>query len=464
MKPTLQEQIAAFEARRAASVARMNEIVEAAGEEGATLDTAQQEEFDTLQQDIESIDGHLRRLKLVEAQQVRSATPVNGDTVTRAIGSRSGSPIITVRANVKKGTAFTRYAIALMRSRGDLMLAAEIAKHWHDTTPEVETVLRAAVAAGTTTDPAWAAPLVEYQTMADEFIELLRPQTIVGRITGFRRVPFNIKMPAQQSGSTVGWVGEGKPKPVSALAFETVTLGFAKIAGIVVMTEELIRFSNPSAEDIVSRDLTETVAELIDRDFVDPAKAAVPGTSPASITNGAVSIPASGVTADALRADIRALFAAFIAANLSIAGAVWITDPVTALSIGMMQNPLGQAEFPGVDQNGGLLLGLPVIPSANVPNDPTTGGMLILCLPREILLADDGGVTLDASREASLQMNSAPTEGAAQLVSLWQNNMAALRAERAINWARRRPESVVYITGAHYGAAEAAGGDNGGAG
>jgi hypothetical protein len=36
-----------------------------------------------------------------------------------------------------------------------------------------------AVAAGTTQDPTWAAPLVNYRIMTDEFIELLRPATIV---------------------------------------------------------------------------------------------------------------------------------------------------------------------------------------------------------------------------------------------------------------------------------------------
>lgn len=84
-------------------------------------------------------------------------------------------------------------------------------------TPEVEAVQRAAVAAGRTTDPAWAAPLVDYQNVAGKFIELLRPATIIGRIQGFRRVPFNVTMPAQTTPSSAQWVCEGKPKPVRAL-------------------------------------------------------------------------------------------------------------------------------------------------------------------------------------------------------------------------------------------------------
>jgi HK97 family phage major capsid protein len=461
---TYAEQIAAFEARRTTAQTRMAEIMNAAGEAGATLDAAQQEEFDGLEQDTQAIDGHIKRLKSIEAQVLRSATPIivrdlQTASAVRAVGGVEvgEARVITVQPRMKKGVAFTRYAIALARSRGNLMQAVECARGWHDSTPEVETVLRAAVAAGTTTDPAWAAPLVEYQNITGEFIELLRPETIMGKITGFRRVPFNIKMPSQTSGSSASWVGEGKPKPVSALGFGTVTLGFTKAAGIVVMTDELVRFSNPSAEDIVQQDLIETIAQFLDVQFIDPTVAAVPGVNPASITNGATVIAASGVTADALRQDIGTLFAYFVQANMSIAGAYWIMDPVMALSIGMLSNALGQAEFPGINMNGGYFFGLPVVVSSNVPHHTSTGDtdpsstMIVLVKPSEILMADDGGVTLDASREASLQLDSAPTAGAAALVSLWQNNMIALRAERFINWQRRRAQAVAYISGARYG-------------
>ena len=68
-------------------------------------------------------------------------------------------------------------------------------------------------------------------------------------------------------------------------------------------------------------------------------------------------------------------------------------------------------------------------------------------------LADDGGVDVSISSEASLQMDDAPTAGAAQLVSLWQNNLIGFRAERTVNWARRRDNSVAYLTGVKWGQA-----------
>lgn len=455
----IQEQIKSFESTRAAKAARLEEIMSKAAEEGRTLDASESEEYDTIEGELKSIDGHLVRLRGLEKSMAAGAKPIDAGRVTSVSKGHEvrDNAVIRVERTLPKGTAFTRFAIALARSKGNLMQAVEVAKGWEESTPEVVTVLKAAVVAGTTTDPAWAGPLVEYQTMASEFIELLRPQTIIGKIQGLRRVPFNIKMPGQTSGSSVGWVGEGKPKPVSALAFDTTTLRFTKAAGIVVLTDELVRFSNPSAEALVQTDLTASMAQFLDVAFVDPAVAAVADVSPASVTNGVTPIVASGTTADALKADVKRLFATFLAANMTPAGAVWIMTPTMALTISMMTNALGQPEFPDIDMNGGVFMGLPVIVSESVPanpgsGDPLTGAgqRLILAKASEILLADDGGVTIDVSREASLQMDSAPTAGATELVSLWQNNMVALRAERFINWKRRRLQAVGYIDSANY--------------
>jgi HK97 family phage major capsid protein len=458
---TLAEQIAAFEAKRAAKAARMDELMSKAADEGVTLDDAESEEYDTLTAETAKIDAHLVRLAALEKANKAKAVAVpanaNGTAGTEAVPvQRASSMRIEVNdLKLPKGTAFTRYAVALMRGKGNLMQAAEIAKQWDNETPEVGRVLRAAVAAGTTTDPAWAAPLVDYQTMTGEFLELLRPATILGRIPGLRRVPFNISLPRQTAGSSVGWVGEAKPKPVSSLAFDTVTLRWAKAAGIVVMTEELVRFSSPSAEGVVRQDLVATMAHFLDVQFLDPNVAAVANVSPASITNGVTPIPASGTTADHLRADAMAAINAMLAAGLGLSSAVWIMDEVTAATIGGMMNAFGQPEFPGIGAFGGTFFGLPVITSEATPGDDGSppDRMIVLVKANSIMLADDGQTTLDVSREASLQMNSTPDDPASAttvFVSLWQNNMVGVRAERWINWLRARTGAVQWISGVAY--------------
>jgi HK97 family phage major capsid protein/HK97 family phage prohead protease len=442
------EQIKSFQAALEQKSARQTELMEKAGEEGRSLDPAESEEFDTLSDEIGATETHIKRLETMEKSAIATAKPV-----TDVSGMRERSSITVKATNpVAKGTAFTRYVIAQCRAKGNLMQAAEIAKQWSDT-PEVEQVLKAAVAAGTTTDATWAAPLVPYQQMTSDFIELLRPATLVGRMTGLRSVPFNVRIPGQTQGSTVNWVGELGAKPVSALAFEDITLRFNKLAGIVVISDELARLSTPSAEAIIRGDLTAQIAQFMDDSFINPAYAAVTDVRPASVTNDATEVPSTGTDADALRTDVRSLYSTFISANLSTAGAVWVMTSTQAMAIGMMLNPLGQAEFPGLGAEGGTFMGLPVLVSEVVPTD-SSGSIIVLVKQSEILLADEGGVTIDVSREASLQMNSTPDSpptAATVMTSLWQQNLVGIRAERMVTWRKRRPQAVAYISGANYG-------------
>src|SRR6185436_17832230 len=119
-------------------------------------------------------------------------------------------------------------------SKGDTFSAMERAKSYKDA-PEVELMVKAAVAAGTTTDSTWAGPLAVAQPLVDEFLELLRPRTLLGRIPGMRQVPFNVSVPSQTTGGTYGWVGQNKPKPVTKADFSTVSVPSAKAAGIIVL-------------------------------------------------------------------------------------------------------------------------------------------------------------------------------------------------------------------------------------
>lgn len=464
-KTMLKKQLEAAEAKRAANAARMEALMKAAHEDGErTLDEAEAEEFDTLHAENETLDGQIRRLKVAMKSAQDEARPVDGETVERAAQSR-GPAIVTSTKNDEPGLTFARFAMSLYAAKGSAEVARSFAENRFGKDLRLNSIMKAAVAAGTTSDPTWAGNLVDYQSAAGEFLEFLRPRTIVGQfgqngVPALRRVPFNVRIPGKTSAGTAGWVGEGYRKPVTSSGYDAATLDFAKIAAISVITEELERFSDPSVQLLVRDDLAEAVIARMDEDFVDPAKAAGTGAykSPASITNG---IAPTASTGD-VDADLAALWATADGTNMPTSSAVYLTDSATARQLTRIRNPLsGQRLYPDVNMNGGSIDGTPVIVSNYVP-----AGTFILAFASEIYLADDGVVTIDVSRDATIVMDDDPngvTDVAdllARMQNMFQENKLAIRAERYVTWQRRRPQAVAYLTDVNW-APVVDGGDGG---
>jgi HK97 family phage major capsid protein len=464
---TYGEQIADLGATRASKHDQMKKVAQKHMDESRSMDTAEAEEFDTLKGEIEIIDENVKRLEVLERMDAATAVPAEVDAKKKAAKAAAPHSGIQVKNTQKlePGIAFARAAKCLALGHLEHRDAVQIAKHLYDGQDAIinatrRLVTKAAVAAATTTDATWAGALVGDETSVfADFVEYLRPQTIIGRfgqggIPSLRRVPFRVPLIGQTSGGDGYWVGEGQAKPLTKFDFSRTTLEPLKVANIAVATMEVIRDSSPSADGIIRDQLAAALRERLDIDFIDPAKTASAGVSPASILNGVSGIASSGSDADAVREDIRTLFGAFIAANNAPTSGVWIMPATTALALSLMQNPLGQTEFPGVSMTGGTLFGLPVIVSEYVPAD-TSGAVVALVNASDIYLGDEGGIDISMSTEASLQMDSAPdnpTTASTVLVSLWQRNLVGFRAERAINWARRRASAVAYLTDVTWGA------------
>lgn len=456
----LQEQIKGLQATRKAKEDERNAIQQKAIDEGRTKDASEREQFETLTGEIKSIDDELADLKQLEQEQIKNATPIepeDGRSFAAASASRGGerqrsAAIVRSVKEDEPGIGFARFAMAMFAGKGNVTAAKGFAESVFANDMRLQNVMKAAVAAGTTTSPTWAGNLVDYQNLSSEFVEFLRPRTIVGQfgvgnIPTLRRVPFKVRIPGKTTAGRAQWVGEGYRKPATASGYEATTLEFSKIAAFSVITEELERFSEPSIQLLVRDDLAEAVIERADEDFVDPSKAAGTGAglSPASITNGVTPIPSSGDP----ESDINALWATADASNLPVGSAVYITNTATVRSLAGRRNPLGNREYPDVTMTGGFIDGVPVIVSNYVP-----AGLFILAFASEIYLADDGMVNIDISREATVFLDdeaATATPTAAQLVSLWQTNQVGIRAERFIHWKKRRPQAVAYLSGVSWG-------------
>lgn len=474
---TTQERITDLQTQIAAKTAEMNAIQEKCSTEGRAKTKEEREEFNELRDAVKDLEAEVEDLKALEEIQVRQAAQADGTTretasVTRGGGTatglvtRSGNRVVSVsEPKLPPGIGFARHVIAHVSSRLTGMSPLDIAKRaWPSHVTLHQFIERAAVPAGSTQAGNWAEPLANTTTdLAAEFLEFLRPATILGRfgtngIPSLRRVPFNIRVKAQTQGGTGYWVGQGKAKPLTRFGYSAQSLAFTKVAAITVITEELARFSSPSAEGMVRDSLRDCLVERLDIDFIDPAHAGTANVSPASITNGVAAMTSAGITADNVRADIQRLIGAFIATNANPAGLVLIMPTTLALALSLMTNALGQAEFPNLSMAGGTVQGIPVITSQYAANASGYGNLVIAVNANDILLADDNEVTVDASREATLEMSDTPTQDstvptASTGVSMFQTNSIALRAERFVNWSKARAGAVAYIDDVNWGSA-----------
>ena len=457
----------AMETERAAKLQQVTSLMEKSTAENRTLNLEEQKSYDTVRDEIKAIDAHMSRLK--EFEQMQSGfTPVpqsQGDGAVKAASDARGAVITHQKKNDDiPGVAFARLAQCKALSyesmqKGAFKSAEQFAKELFRDDARIEMTLKAAVAAGNTTDGTWASPLVNASgAIAADFAEFLRPMSIVGRfgtggIPSLRRVPFRLPLVGQTSGGAGYWVGEENAKPLTKFDFSSTNLVPLKVANIAVISMELARDSSPSAGIVVRDQMAQALAARWDVDFVDPAKAAVAGVSPASITNGLTPIVSSGNTADNVRRDVKAIMNPFINANNTPVNGVWIMNTSTALALSLLTNGLGQREFPGVTMRGGEFEGLPVITSEYLPR-PSAGDYVLLANASDIYFADEGGINVDVSTEASLQMDNAPdnpTTASTVMVSLWQRNLVGFRAERTVNWKKRRTSAVALLGSVNWG-------------
>lgn len=451
---TTQEQIAQWDAKLVSTKEQIDQIMKAAETGARTLEAEEETQLDELEAEVTKITKHIARLKKYEQEMVTKATVIDTTTInspeTGATARSGATNVITVKSMAPKGIGVARMAIAVMQGALSYQNPVDVAKRRWPDAPEVALTLKAAIEAGDTTTSGWASQLVPAAVqMQDEFRELYRAQTIIGRIPGLRRVPFNIAVPIETASGTVAWVGEGAPKPVTKLTLTSATLRWAKAAAIVGITEELARFSQPDAEMVVRDSMAKTLVRFFDTHFVS-ATAEVANVSPAGILNGIASTATTGTAAANFRTDMNNMLNNFTANNIPLSNIVLLMSSTQAVALSLMVTDLGVQLFPSITRDGGSILGFPVIISEAV------GTKIIGLNVPDILFAEDPGVRIDVSREASVEMSDTPIVGdtspitGAVYKSAFQNNLIFIKVEQYTTWKLARTTGAEFIDAVAY--------------
>lgn len=266
-------------------------------------------------------------------------------------------------------------------------------------------------------------------------VDLSRPETLVGRLP-LPRVPANVTIPALTTDGSFDWWQEAGVISATNLSLASISVAMSKFGGIMVLAQELVRLSIPSAINVVRNAMVAGLSKRLDRAFLDPASGAAAGRS-GSVTSTGDGFGSAGTSSANALTDIEKLFTRFFAVNQSAARAAFICSPSNAAAI---------ARATGWQQltiAGGNLWGVPAYPTA------AAEGQIVLLDPDAILLADDDGIDVSISTQAGAELSTAatspPTSGTVY-VGFWQSGLVGIRVMRYLAWKVARSSAVHYTT------------------
>jgi Phage capsid family len=347
-------------------------------------------------------------------------------------------------APLPRGANFTRKLISLALAKVEDGNPLEIARsRWGAASSVAQQLEKANKPAGVNAAGNWAVDFTPTpgDNSAVEFFGAVEARSIPGMLPGLRRVPFHVAGLGIAAGTGVDWVKEGFAVPINnPVTYRIAGLPALKLAVATVVSEEMLRDSDPRIEDVIRRDLLNSGSYAISAAFIDPANTGTASTKPASVTSGQASDSPASTLSDT--GDI----VEELMSNQDYAGdlekSVLIMHPATGARFNSAAHPL-------VGARGGEMFGFPVIVSSAVPTN-----IVVLIDPTAVLFPSENDGEITVSTKGAVEMSDTPTGKSANysdgvvatsLVSLFQTNSVGVMLTRRANWAMAKPNCVSYV-------------------
>ena len=238
-----------------------------------------------------------------------------------------------------------------------------------------------------------------------------------------RKVPFDCRLTSVVVGASASWVKQGAGKPITKAALAAVPLHSRKVVAAVVLSDELLSGGGEAGEALVRNDLGRACTDAVNEAFL--SSSADDGETPGGILSGVSVVSGGGDIAGSLAALIDVF-------QGDLTRAIFIANP------GVFAG-LSTSGYQRIGLGGGFLMGAVAIASRHAPAD-----RLIIVDPELIAIAG-GDVAVRSSKNATVQMDSAPTMAAfddsspptptaTNVVSVYQSNSVGMLVEVRTNW------------------------------
>lgn len=412
------------------------------------------------------------------ADQVRAAVEA-AIAPLKAGGTKWGDRLMgddrTADVKLEPGTLFARCvratAAAKMSGQGPDR-AIEILKGWGSVELADQWAASRAKALASN-DPTAGGFLVPIQ-FSNDVVELLRAAAVVRSLNPMT-LPMptgTVKIPKITTGATAAYIGENSNATKSQQEFGQITLSFKKLAALVPISNDLVRYNSPNADAIVRDDIVRAIATREDLAFIRND-----GTNGTPVglkhwihadnkfsANATVSL--ANVTID-LGKCVQTLMAAniplvvqqnFGATGTNAAGgaggarAGWIFSPRTYRYLTTVQNGQGFYAFREEMLQRGTLWGFPFRVTTQIPEVMTAAGADTGGTRSEIyfgafahaVIGESMGMMVDASQEAAYHDGSS-------VVAAFSQDQTVIRVITEHDFALRHDKSFVLVKDVTYG-------------
>ena len=350
----------------------------------------------------------------------------------------------------EKGAAFGRVVRAMAAAKMNKMGSegtVDILRGWgdDDIADSMADARSKALAAGDATAGGFLVPT----QFSNEVIELLRAQSVVRRL-GAKVVQMptgTMKFPKIATGASAAYIGENVNIGKSEETFGQLTLTFKKLAVLTPISNDLLRYSSPSADAIVRDDLVSSMATKEDSTFI---RGAGTDATPKGLLNWCVAdqkIAANGtVNLANITDDLGQLVVKLKNADIPLITPGWIMAPRTEQKLATVQNANGVFAFRDEVING-TLWGWPIGTTTNVPItlDATGAGNdneseVYLVDFSQVLIGESQSLLVDSSQEAAYHDGS-------NVQAAFSLDQTVVRAIAEHDLGMRHDKAVAMLTG-----------------
>lgn len=268
-----------------------------------------------------------------------------------------------------------------------------------------------------------------------------------------RQVPLGgngVEIPVVTGRMSAGWVSEAGQKPASSGTMAIKTMTPKKLASIAVVSAEVVRANPGNYMNLLRDQIAEAFAVAFDNAAAhDAGPDGTAGAGPFSTyldqTVKAVELGSSAASAGGIHADLVAALTLLVNDGKKLTG--WALDdrvePMVLGAVDTTGRPL-YVDLPSDDVSSavarpGRLLNRPSYIGEGLYFNTTADIYGYAADWTQAAWGVVGGISYDVSTQATVTINGA-------LVSLWENNLVAIRAEAEYGFLLNDAASVVKLT------------------